>query len=133
LRLRGGERGRVDVWTVGRGRGGNGGMAGREIGKREAAIVAGDGKMAGAKYGKVPFHPGVDIALDVDKLLAVVGVGKWRRAGRLDLVPLAVDLGEWVDVMGEGIAVGDLHFLAHAKCQNVGRVVAALLIVENGA
>ena len=107
-------------------------MAWGEVGKREAAVLTGNGEMAGLQDDEVAFHPGVNIALDMDELFVIVGIGEGRSAGRLHLVPLAVDLGERVNVVGERIAVGDANFLTDPESQDVGGVVTALLIEKDG-
>src|ERR1700751_4592830 len=74
----------------------------------------------------------MQVALHGNELFVFVGVGEGRGALGLNLVPLAVDLGEGMNVVGERVAVGDFHFLAHAKHQNVGGVLAALPIAKDG-
>ena len=43
----------------------------------------------------------MDVALNGDDLFALEGVGEWRNAGKLNFVPLAVDLGNGMDVVWE--------------------------------
>jgi hypothetical protein len=49
----------------------------------------------------------------------------------LKLVPLAVDFGEGMNVVGERVAVGDFQLLAGTKGEDMGGVLAALLIEKH--
>jgi len=110
--------------------GGNDVVARGEIGKRKAAVVVSDSKVAGFEDDEIALHPRMNVAFDENNFFAIVGIGKGRSAGGLHLVSFAIDFGEGMNVVGEGIAVGNADFLAGAQGQNVGGVVTAVLIED---
>jgi hypothetical protein len=105
-------------------------MACGKIRKREMALVIGDGKMSGFQDNEITLHPGMNIALDGNEFLVVIGIGKRRGARQLHFVPFAIDTGERMDVVREGVAVGDGDFLANAEGEDVGGIVAVLLVKD---
>ena len=80
-------------------------MAWRKIGENETAVFAGDSKVTRLHYDKVPIHPRMDVAFDMDELFLIIRVGKRGRARRLHLIPFAVDFSERVNIVSERIAV----------------------------
>jgi hypothetical protein len=89
--------------------------------------------MAGFENNEIALHPGMNVAFDRNELFMIVGVGESGCAGRLHFVPFAIDLGERMDVVGERVAIRDVEFLTDAKGEDMGRVVAALLIKGCGS
>src|SRR6266403_2672920 len=79
------------------------------------------------EHRKRPVHPGVDVAFHGDEFHLVVLIHDGRCARRLRFVPLAVDLGERMDVMRGLIFVENLEWLGHLKRKDVRYVTAALL------
>jgi hypothetical protein len=77
---------------------------------------------------KVGFHPSMNIALHMNELLVVIGVREGRSTGGLDAVPFAIDFAERVNVVRERVIVGNAHILPDAKREDMGRVVATLLV-----
>src|SRR5215472_5731536 len=69
------------------------------------------------------------VAFHGDELFFLVGIRERRRAWRLNFVPLAVDLGERMDVVGKRVAVGNAHFLARAEGHHV-RGVSTIILIE---
>src|SRR5215471_1985573 len=112
--------------------GSDGVVSGWKFGEFEASVVAGDGKKGSLEDREVALHPRMDVAFDGDEFFTLVGVGKRRRTRRLDLVPLAIDFGERMDVVGERVAVRDFHLLAGAKGQHVRSVMAINLVKDDG-
>src|ERR1700757_835334 len=100
--------------------GGDGVAAGRKVRNREYSVLAGNGKIRGFQDGEVSLHPGVQIALHRNELFILVGVREGRGAWWLEFVPLAVELGEGMNVVGERVAVGDFQLLAGADGEDVG-------------
>src|SRR5260370_12091354 len=89
--------------------------------------------MTGPKNDKISLHPRVNIAFYWNELLVFVRVRKGRSSWRLYPVPLAVDLRHWMNIMGEGIAIGNLYVLPHVKRKHMRGVVAALLVEVHGS
>src|ERR1700757_916341 len=95
--------------------GGYGVAAGRKVRNREYSVLAGNGKIRGFQDGEVSLHPGVQVALYRNELFVFVGVRERRGARGLKLAPLAVDLGEGMNVVGKRVVVGDFQLLACTK------------------
>lgn len=110
--------------------GGDDVMARRKIRERELAVFVGDGKMPGFQNDEIALHPGVNVALDGNEFLMVVGIGKRWSARQLHFVPFAINAGERVDVVRKGVAVGDADLLADADGEDVGGVMAVVLVKD---
>src|SRR5260370_38336004 len=89
--------------------------------------------MTGPKNDKISLHPRVNIAFYWNELLVFVRVRKGRSSWRLYPVPLAVDLRHWMNIMGEGIAIGNLYVLPHVKRKHMRGVVADWLVELHGS
>lgn len=110
--------------------GGDDVMARGKVREREMAVVIGDGEMSGFQDNEITLHPGMNVALDGNEFLVVEGIGKRRGSRQLHLVPFAIDSGQRVNVVREGVAVGNSDFLADADGKDVGGVVAVLLVKD---
>src|ERR1700736_3948510 len=100
----------------------------RQVRQAEAAILTGNSVVRILEYCKVAVHPGMDVALHGDKLGLIVFVDNGRSARGLRLVPLAIDLGKWMDVVGSLVVVDNFQRLIHLKSEHVGNVLAAFLV-----
>src|SRR6202521_3554754 len=80
--------------------GSDGVLARRQIGKLKAAVFAGNRVVGILQHREGAMHPGMDIAFHGDHFRLVIFVGDWRSAGRLRLIPLAVNFGKRMNVVG---------------------------------
>src|ERR1700694_503189 len=102
-------------------------LARGQIGKLEATIFCGNGIVGVLQHRESAVHPWMNVTLHGDEFHLVVLVDYGRCSRGLRFVPLAVDLGEWVDVMRGLIFVQNLEFLVHLKRENMRQIAAAFL------
>src|ERR1700674_3494806 len=105
-------------------------LAREQIGKIEATIFSGNRMVGVLQHRKSAVHPRMNVALHRDELHLVVLINDGRSARRLRVVPLAIDLGQRVDVVGGLILIQDFERLVHLKRKNM-RPIAAALLREN--
>ena len=83
--------------------------AGRKIFDCERPIVFRDGKIGMFQNPNIGVHPVMDIAFDLDHDLALRELSIQRSfAWSLAMVPFAIYLGHWMNVVRYGIRVDDV-------------------------
>ena len=81
-------------------------------GQIEGSLPSGDGKVGMRNNPDPGAHPGVNVAFDPDHHFWVAETTlEGRIFWRLTLVPVAVDLGEWMNVVGQRVGVDHLERL----------------------
>src|SRR5713226_3071836 len=101
----------------------------RQVLQREAAASAGDLEVGALEHGDVALHPRVNVALHRDgHFLAGKALRNRRSAGGLGLIPLAVELGNRMDIVGGLVVVADFERLASLQPDHARAVHAALLV-----
>src|SRR6266852_9588469 len=77
-------------------------------------------------------HPGMHIAFHGNEFRLVVLFADRGRSRWLRLVPFAVQLRQWMDVVRGLILILNLQFLVHLKSQQVRNIPAAFLSEDRG-
>src|SRR6266481_3971652 len=86
----------------------------RQILQVKLSVFIGDLEIRVRQDGHIRLHPWMDVALHGDSdFLAGERLLYGRGPGGLRLVPLAIILGDWVDVMRGLVVVHDVDVLAH--------------------
>src|SRR5579862_760455 len=103
--------------------------AGRNVLDLERSVFSGDLEVRVAEHGDIGLHPRVHVALDRDGNFFVrEALADRCGSRRLRFVPLAVILGNGVNVVGRRVGVDNLQRLRGLQRQHVRVILAALLV-----
>jgi hypothetical protein len=112
---------------------GDGVITRRQVGQTEFAVLPRDGKVACFHDHELALHPRVEIAFYGNEFFLVICVRESGRCRWLDSIPFAIHFCHGMNVVRDGIAVGDFDLLASLDRENVSGVMATLLIKRHRA